>query len=139
MPSTLATSDGDIQPERRGLLAGARILVVEDEFIIAMQLQSVFEEEGAEVLGPYHSLAEGLEHARSDNITAASLDVNLGRDTAVPIAAVLAYRQIPFFFYSVQMNDPALAAWQHVRLIRKPAAPHELVHAMAALLQQRHH
>lgn len=119
-----------------GALAGARILVVEDEFIIAMQLQSMFEEEGAQVLGPYHTLSEALRHAESDSITAASLDLNLGRETAVPVARLLEQRRVPFVFYSVQTNDPALEGWRHVRLIQKPAAS-QLIQAMAALVRQR--
>ncbi len=117
-----------------GLLAGARILVVEDEFMIAMQLQSLFEEEGAEVVGPYHTLDEALEHAKTEDISAASLDVNLGRETAAPIASLLAQRDVPFMFYSVQTNDPSLANWRHVRLIQKPADPTVLVRAVASLL-----
>ncbi len=137
MSSTSATSDGDTQTnESGGLLAGARILVVEDEFLIALQLQSVFEDEGAQVLGPYHSLSEAMTHAATDDISAASLDVNLGRDTAVPVASLLARRQVPFVFYSVQTNDPSLALWRHIRVIQKPASPHELVQAMAALLHR---
>ena len=120
-----------------GRLSGARILVVEDEFVIAMQIQSLFEEEGAQVLGPYHNLAEALEHAQSDDISAASLDVNLGRETAAPVANLLAERHVPFVFYSVKNDDPALAPWRHIPLIQKPADPAELIEAMAALVHQR--
>jgi DNA-binding response OmpR family regulator len=130
MPETYGTPGA-------GRLSGARILVVEDEFVIAMQLQSLFEEEGAQVLGPYHNLADALEHAGSDDISAASLDVNLGRDTAAPVASLLAERNVPFVFYSVQTNDPALTDWRHVRLIQKPAAPSELIEAIAALVRHR--
>jgi Response regulators consisting of a CheY-like receiver domain and a winged-helix DNA-binding domain len=127
------TYDAPVQ----GRLSGARILVVEDEFVIAMQLQSVFEEEGAQVLGPYHNLAEALEHAGTDDITAASLDVNLGRDTAAPVASLLAERKVPFVFYSVQTNDPAIADWRHIPLIQKPAAPSDLIDAIATVLRRR--
>lgn len=137
MPSPSSASDGYTGAnDAKGLLAGARILVVEDEFLIAMQLQSVFEDEGAQVVGPYHSLSEALRHAETDEISAASLDVNLGRDTAAPVAGALARRHVPFIFYSVQIKDPALAPWQHIRVIQKPASPHELVQAMVALLHR---
>jgi DNA-binding response OmpR family regulator len=121
----------------QGRLSGVRILVVEDEFVIAMQLQSLFEEEGAQVLGPYHNLADAMEHAKSDDISVASLDVNLGRDTAAPIASLLAERAVPFVFYSVSTNDPSLANWRHVPLIEKPAAPNALIDAMATLVRAR--
>lgn len=119
-----------------GALTGARILVVEDEFIIAMQIQSLLEDEGAQVIGPYHTLSEALEHAEVEDITAASLDLNLGRNTAEPVASVLEQRHVPFVFYSVATGDPALADWQHVRIVQKPAAP-ALIEAVAALVQQR--
>ena len=128
------TADGT---PNAGQLSGARILVVEDEFVIAMQLQALFEEEGAQVLGPYHNLADALEHAASDDISAASLDVNLGRDTAAPVASRLTEREVPFVFYSVKSDDPSLRAWQHIRLIQKPAEPAELVGAIATLIRQR--
>lgn len=121
---------------QNGALAGAQILVVEDEFVIAMQLQSMFEEEGAEVLGPYHTLPDALAHAETDDITAASLDFHLGRDTAADIASLLERRQVPFVFYSVQTGDPALERWRHIPLIQKPAAS-MLVQALAALVHTR--
>lgn len=120
-----------------GRLSGARILVVEDEFVIAMQLQSLFEEEGAQVLGPYHSLAEALEHAGSDDISAASLDLNLGHDNAAPVASLLAEREVPFIFYSVKTDDPVFQAWRHVPLVQKPAPTMELVEAIAGLVRRR--
>lgn len=124
-----------VAPGRR--LTGARILVVEDEFLIAMQIQSIFEEEGAEVLGPYHTLSDALKHVKTEDITAASLDLNLGKDVATPIAMTLQRRGIPFVFYTVQTGDPVLAQWQHVRLIQKPAAPEDLLDAMIALVRAR--
>jgi DNA-binding response OmpR family regulator len=120
-----------------GRLSGARILVVEDEFVIAMQLQSLFEEEGAQVLGPYYNLADALEHAADADISAASLDVNLGRETAAPVAILLAGRKVPFVFYSVQTNDPSLADWRHIPVIQKPAAPSDLIEVIAALVHRR--
>jgi DNA-binding response OmpR family regulator len=123
-------------PPETGRLSGARILVVEDEFVIAMQLQSLFEEEGAHVLGPYHSLAEAMEHAKSDEISAASLDLNLGCDNAMPVASLLTEREVPFLFYSVKTDDPVFAAWRHILLVQKPAATNELVNAIATLVRR---
>ncbi len=122
---------------RGGRLAGARILVVEDEFLIAMQIQTIFEEEGAEILGPYHTMSDALKHVSVEDVTAASLDLNLGRETATPIADLLQRRGVPFLFYSVRTGDPALARWRNVRLIQKPAAPRDLADAMVALVEAR--
>lgn len=132
-----AVVSGSKPAVRVGRLAGARILVVEDEFLIAMQIQTIFEEEGAEILGPYHTMSDALKHVSVEDVTAASLDLNLGRETATPIADLLQRRGVPFLFYSVRTGDPALARWRNVRLIQKPAAPRDLADAMVALVEAR--
>ncbi|GAA0536086.1 DNA-binding response OmpR family regulator [Rhizomicrobium palustre] len=118
-----------------GALSGARILVVEDEFLIGMQLQAVFEEEGAEVIGPCATLAEALERAREGDITGATLDFNLGKQLVTPVAELLTQRRVPFLFYSVKTTHSALDPWRHLPLVQKPAAPDELVRTLASLLK----
>ena len=129
----LKTASADALDRR--VLTGARILMVEDEILIAMQLQSIFEEHGAVVVGPCHTLAEALRRAEHERISAATLDLNLDRDSAMPVAAVLQRRSIPFVFYSVQRRgDPPIAGWSHIRVISKPADPLVLVAALRGLL-----
>src|SRR5579862_9929896 len=92
-------SSPDEHPQRgsasRPRLAGARILVVEDEFIIALEIQANLEEAGATVVGPALTLEQALELAQNDGLSAAMLDLRLGRDSASPVAQVLAERHIP--------------------------------------------
>src|SRR5215469_596961 len=83
-------------------LAGARILVVEDEFIIALEIQANLEEAGATVVGPALTLQQALELAENESLSAAMLDLRLGRDSAAAVAQVLAERHIPFLFYTGQ-------------------------------------
>lgn len=75
-----------------------RILVVEDEPLICMQLQADLEDHGHTVVGPAANLAEGLKLAQAQNFDVALLDVNLGHETSAEIAKVLASRRIPFAF-----------------------------------------
>ena len=75
-----------------------RILVVEDEGLVALQLQADLEDAGHCVVGPARSLAQGLELAEEEGIDAALVDVSLGRETSVPIADRLMERSIPFAF-----------------------------------------
>lgn len=72
------------------------VLVVEDEPLIAMQLQMDLEDDGHYVLGPATTLAEGLQLARAGGFEVAVLDVNLGGQNSVEIADVLIERGIPF-------------------------------------------
>lgn len=75
-----------------------RILVVEDEAIVAMLLEDMLAELGYEVVGPVTRLDRALELARGAPIDAAVLDVNLnGRDTYA-VADALSARAIPFIF-----------------------------------------
>jgi CheY-like chemotaxis protein len=120
-------------------LAGSRVLVVEDEFIIALELQSNFEDAGAEVVGPAYTLAEALELATHADITAATLDLQLMRDSVAPVARVLARRGIPFVFYSGQPpGDRVIAEWPRYKAVSKPAQPEELIEAVTELVTPRH-
>jgi CheY-like chemotaxis protein len=77
-----------------------RVLVVEDEYVIALDLASALLELGAEVIGPVPSVEQALsvirEHA--DALDAAVLDINLGSETAYPVAEVLREQRVPFVF-----------------------------------------
>lgn len=122
---------------RCGQLQGIRVLVVEDETIIAMALQASFEDEGAEVIGPAQTLAQGLDLAEGKNISAAVLDLRLGRDPVSPIARKLAARNVPFLFYSGQPpDDPVRAEWPGATSIAKPAQGPRLVDAVLRLVER---
>jgi DNA-binding NarL/FixJ family response regulator len=98
------------RPMHRTPLTGLRILIVEDEVIIAMEIESNLQDAGAEILGPAHTVADGLALAANDVISAAVLDLRIGRDSVAPIARILTARDIPFLFYSGQSaSDPVRA------------------------------
>lgn len=117
-------------------LSGARILVVEDEAFIAFDLYATLTDAGAEVIGPSLTLTEAFALAGRENLSAAVLDIRLGRETIGPVARQLAARGIPFLFYSGQVEaDSIRVEWPHCRIIAKPASVRTLVRAVAALLQ----
>jgi DNA-binding NtrC family response regulator len=111
------------------------VLVVEDEFIIALELQTNLEDAGAVVVGPAHSLRSAMELARREDISVATLDLRLGRDSVSPVARLLGERGIPFIFYSGQPeSDPARAEWPQCTVLSKPAMPADLVAAVAKIV-----
>ena len=125
-------------------LKGARILVVEDEALIALEVQASLTDAGAQVIGPSLTLAEAFALACRETLSAAVLDVRLGRDTVGPVARQLAARGIPFLFYTGQVEtDSIRAEWPHCKIISKPASLRTLVGAVAALctseLQRERH
>ena len=80
-------------------LQGRRVLVVEDELMISMLVEDMLADLGCCVVGPAHELASALELANSDaGIDAALLDVNLGGQSAFPVADALRARGVPSIF-----------------------------------------
>jgi DNA-binding response OmpR family regulator len=118
-------------------LSGARILVVEDEALIAFELQASLTDAGAQVIGPSLTVAEAFVLAGRETLSAAILDVRLGRDTIAPVARKLAARGIPFLFYTGQVEtNPIREEWPHCKIISKPAPRRALVGAVVALLRR---
>lgn len=80
-------------------LDGRRILVVEDEFLLADDLAHSLRERGAVVLGPVRTVSEALALIQGEAaLDAALLDVNLGREKVFAVADTLEARRVPFCF-----------------------------------------
>jgi len=81
------------------MLQGVRVLVVEDDALLLMELEEIVADAGAEVVPLCRTVADGIAAAQQDGIEAAVLDVRIGRDTIAPVARQLASRGTPFVFY----------------------------------------
>lgn len=92
-PATV-TAQGKGQPSQ----GRPRILVVEDETMIAFMIEQIVKDAGFEVVGPVSRIARGVEIASHQTLAGALLDVNLAGDLTWPIARVLQQRGIPFVF-----------------------------------------
>ncbi len=77
-------------------LSGLRVLLAEDEFLVAMDIETMLVRCGCTVIGPASRLDAALRLAGSEAVDAAVLDVNLNGELVYPVAAVLAGRGIPF-------------------------------------------
>lgn len=76
------------------------------------------------------------EMAQTESLSAATLDVRLGRETTEAIAAILSERNIPFFFYTGQaLPAEMLARWPDFLVIAKPDGQNTIVRAIARLLK----
>lgn len=118
---------------RRTLLEGRSILLVEDEMMVAMLLQSVFENEGCNVICVGH-LAQATLLAQERVFDAAVLDVNLHGQRSYPVADALAARGIPFVF-STGYRDVDIAVLYPGRpFVTKPYEPDALISVLAALI-----
>jgi DNA-binding response OmpR family regulator len=79
-------------------LQGVRVLVVEDEFLVATLIEDMLVAAGCVVAGPIPRLSEALDAADRGTFDAAVLDVNLGGDRVYPVADALSRRNVPFAF-----------------------------------------
>jgi DNA-binding response OmpR family regulator len=113
-------------------LSGHRILVVEDEIIIAMQLEGVLLDAGAEVIGPAMSASEACDLIDTNRITVAILDVRLSMGDSLAVAQRLVADGIPFIFHTGNAERLRASPWPQAPVVRKPAAPEVLTAAVAA-------
>jgi PAS domain S-box-containing protein len=100
--------------------AGNRVLLVEDEILVAMMMRDILSELGFSVVGPFSRLSEAMVAAVHDDIDAGIIDINLSGEFVYPVADVLVARSIPFVFvtgYGVESIDGRFAA---VPVIKKP-------------------
>jgi len=115
-----------------------RILVVEDEALVALQLQNDLEQHGCHVVGPARSLKHGLLLAAQERLDAAFVDISLGRDTSAAIADQLLAREIPFVFATGYSETAMLP--EHLREIPKLSKPYgtkEICDALGRLIPQK--
>ncbi|HEX4893384.1 MAG TPA: response regulator [Hyphomicrobiaceae bacterium] len=115
-----------------------RVLVVEDEPLIALDLKEELEQAGFAVVGPAFKLSEGLELAADAAVDVALLDVNLGKETSAPVAGRLRDRNIPFLF-TTGYSDQALIPpdLQDVPRLSKPYQFSRLVEAICKIARNR--
>jgi DNA-binding response OmpR family regulator len=117
------------------VLAGSRPLVVEDEFLDSLDLETTRLEAGAAQVIAARNVEDGLAAVRAGGFDAAILDVRLGRQSIAPVAQALAERGLPFLFYTGQVSDqPTLGQWPNAAVVAKPALAGALVAAVASLL-----
>ena len=79
-------------------LTGLRVLVVEDEMLVAMMLEEILLKLGCEVVGAAARVTQALAALDGEPVDLAVLDVNLGGEKVFPVAEALAGRGIPFLF-----------------------------------------
>ena len=112
------------------------MLVVEDEALIAMDLQSLLEDAGYRVLGPANSTASAMALLNGDAPDVALLDVNLGRSDVFGVANELATRKTKLIFLTGHTAQKLPLAHRHRPLVAKPYLPHVLLQAAALAVSQ---
>jgi two-component SAPR family response regulator len=116
------------------VLAGKRVLLVEDSGFLCFALEQTLREAGCEVVGPCSRLEQAMDEASHHDLDCALLDINLRGEMVSPLAAQLRERGIPFVLtsaYSEHELPPGLVGEPQ---IRKPFTDREVLESLASIL-----
>ncbi|APX64658.1 response regulator [Sphingomonas sp. gentR] len=122
---------------RRSPLADKRILVVEDEYFIARDLERALRAADAIVVGPVATLEQGLDLAENQPLDAAVLDVNLAGERAFEIADCLSARDVPWTFLTGYDEWALPAPYRSASIVAKPFQPDRIIRAIGALIPDK--
>jgi DNA-binding response OmpR family regulator len=124
---------------RRRAARDLRVLAVEDEALLAMALKDTLLDLGFAVLGPVGSVAkaQALIEREGSTIGCAVLDIDLGTETAYPIADALALRGVPFLFLTGYGAAGVEDRYRSVPLLVKPARAEALASLMGTIMGRR--
>lgn len=111
-------------------MSSRRILIVEDETMIAMMEEDFLTDLGWEVVGVAGSLDRALAMAQDADIDAALLDVNLNGKDTFAAADILSERSIPFVFATGYGSDGVADRFRRVPTLTKPFHSNQLDHAL---------
>lgn len=113
-----------------------RVLIVEDESLVAMMIEDVLMDMGHEVAGIAGRLDEALRLAGSLETDFAVLDLNLNGERTDPVAAALRSRGVPFVFATGYGVAGVSEDWSGVPVVQKPFQPSELLAAINMALKR---
>jgi CheY-like chemotaxis protein len=111
-----------------------RVLLVEDEMLVAWLLEDMLADLGYAIVGPASSVNQALAMIDAEVIDAAVLDVNLNGQMSYPIADVLAARSVPFVFSTGYDKDTLLDGYRIFPVLQKPFHRSQLSVVLAKML-----
>lgn len=134
----MAPNGTDPCEARTNAVGAKRILVVEDEFLVAALLEDDLNAAGYAVVGPFTSLASATQAARGGRLDLAILDVNLNGEMVYPLADELLARKVPFIFLSGYGLQDMPEKYRGAPRIAKPYDPPALIREVSRIVPQEH-
>lgn len=122
--------------ERDSKVVARHVLIVEDQVLIAMDLEDALTALGHGVFGNVTRLDKAMHLAREADIDFAILDIDLAGEPSFPVAAILRERAIPFIFTSGYGDSGLVDGYRDDPTLSKPFAPHELERAIATAFER---
>lgn len=117
-------------------LDGVRVIIVEDEALVALLLEDMLTDMGCRITGTAWRLPQAEALAQSAQVDIALLDVNLAGERVYPVAEILESRAIPFVFATGYGADGVPPHLQRYRVVTKPVSRSELEQALEATLAE---
>ncbi|MFS0740000.1 response regulator [Brevundimonas sp. 3P9-tot-E] len=103
------------------IFTGRRVLIVEDELLVAMLLETILSDMGCDVIGPESNVDDGLRIASgTGKLDAALLDVNVAGQEVFPVAEALKARGVPFVFSTGYGEAGLPEHWRGNPTVQKP-------------------
>ena len=112
----------------------ARILIVEDEPVLAFTLEEFLIESGFEIAGVAGRLESALAIIEAGHCDAAIVDANLAGVSAGPAASALKARGVPFIVFSGYLPEQQKEAFSGALFIQKPCQPDRLIQSLQSIL-----
>ncbi len=117
-------------------LDGCRVLLVEDELMVAMLVETVLQDEHCDIVGPIGDVAAALSAACGERLDLAVLDINLGGEMVFPVAEALTERGVPFLLLS-GYGEGAVPSDRNWPVHAKPFRLDELIGVLSRLVAHR--
>ena len=121
--------------QRPLILAGRRLLVIEDEPLVALDLVAGLEEAGAEIVGSAGTVEEALQLIESASIDAVLLDANLRGRPVDDLAAALTRKNVPFVFVTGYGHESLPRSFSTAPMLAKPFSREQLLRAVTPLIE----
>ena len=128
-----ADATGVPQPKQTG--TARRLLLVEDEALLALLMRDILTELGYGLAGPFNCVADALTAAAAERLTGAVLDINLGREYVYPVAEFLKTNGVPFIFVTGYARDRIDPRFADIPVLQKPLTRDILDRALKSVIE----
>ena len=127
-----------VMPQEHAMLRGRRVLIVEDEALVAMLIEDGLSNAGAQIVGSVGTVPEALQIiervAYSGGLDAAVLDINLAGEAVTPVADQLAALGVPFLFATGYGAGHDTGGHPAATVLHKPFDAERLVAAVRTII-----
>lgn len=117
-------------------LTGYKVLVLEDDYLIADDLSDLLADAGADVVGPISNVRDALAQVRDDGFDMALVDVGLGNEKAYPVADLLRELNVPFVFVTGYGEESLPERFRGAALCKKPFNESCILDAVKSAIQE---